>query len=464
MRARRATGRKQDGAILIISMIFLVVFASLGLAMVSLSDSNVQVANNHKQANRARHCAESGFEIVRYWLNTVEMSGTLTPSQRLAQTASSLQSNWAARGVSNLTLSASGSTLSIPWVSLDGSSTNRFSAQLTHVDPNSNTLRVRVTGERDSITRIIQADYQFIERANSAFDYGVATKGPLALSGNIEMAGFSVSIESNAFIESLNDPVALSITGNSQIGGNVEIGHSDPIYDFQGGQVSIGGATGDEIYDHIKAGVDVPDFPEPVTATFAPYAVNIVDANTDTSSDATFENIRILPNTNPDFTGQSTLKGVIFIETPNVVTFTGGVDMTGIIVGDGDWTDNSGTNQIIFRGNVDSTSVSELPAEAQYAGLHDETGTFVMAPGFHVGFGGSFSTLAGAIVGNGVEFFGNAGGTINGSIINYSDETMTLSGNADLYFNRSGLTEVPAGFVPTIVLQLTPTSYSEPAT
>jgi Tfp pilus assembly protein PilX len=462
MRTRRAKGRKQDGAILIISMIFIVVFASLGLAMVSLSNSNVQVAKNHKQANRARHCAESGYEIVRYWINTVTLSGTLTPSQRLTQTASSLQSIWEDNGISNLTLSASGSTLSIPWVSLDGTSNNHFSALLTQVDPN--TLRVRVTGERDSITRIIQVDYQFIERANTAFDYGVATKGPLLLSGNIELTGVTISIESNAFIESLNDPVALSITGNSQIGGDVKIAHPNPIFDFQGGQVGVGGVTGDEIYDHIETGVDVPDFPEPYTAPFASYAVNIVDENTDTSLDATFENIRILADTNPNFTGHSTLKGVVFIETPNVVTFTGAVDMTGIIVGDGDWTDNSGTNQLIFQGNVDSTSVSELPTEAQYEGLHEEIGTFVMAPGFSVSFGGSFSTLAGAIAGNGVSFFGNAGGTINGSIINYSDETMSLSGNSDLFFNRSGLDEVPAGFIPQIILQLSPTSYSEPTT
>ena len=155
------------------------------------------------------------------------------------------------------------------------------------------------------------------------------------------------------------------------------------------------------------------------------------------------------------------LKGIVYIETPNVVTFTGGADITGIIVGDGDIQDNSSVNQIIFRGNVDSHPITELPMEEQFNGLHDQTGTFVMAPGFHVSFGGSFSTLCGAISGNGVEFFGNAGGTINGSVINYSDEKMTLSGNSDLYFNRSGTTEVPAGFVPEIVLEYDPSSYSE---
>jgi len=60
------------------------------------------------------------------------------------------------------------------------------------------------------------------------------------------------------------------------------------------------------------------------------------------------------------------------------------------------------------------------------------------------------------------QYFCAAGGTVNGSIINYSDETtMSISGNSDLYFNRSGTSQVPAGFVPEIVLQYDPSSYSE---
>ena len=72
-------------------------------------------------------------------------------------------------------------------------------------------------------------------------------------------------------------------------------------------------------------------------------------------------------------------------------------------------------------------------------------------------------TLGGAIAANGVEFFGNAGGKIRGSVINYADKAMMVWGNSDLYFNRSGLTKVPAGFVPEIVLKYDPASYSEVA-
>jgi hypothetical protein len=164
---------------------------------------------------------------------------------------------------------------------------------------------------------------------------------------------------------------------------------------------------------------------------------------------------------NPSFSGQATLKGVIYIQQPNVVTFSGGVDITGIIVTDGDPTDNSAENRLTFTGNVTGHPITQLPQQPQFQGLHDKTGTFILAPGFKVGFGGTFSTLSGAIAANGIELWGNAGGTINGSIVNYSDTQMTLQGNTDLYFNRSGLVEIPAGFVPELVLHYDPSSYAE---
>ncbi len=56
---------------------------------------------------------------------------------------------------------------------------------------------------------------------------------------------------------------------------------------------------------------------------------------------------------------------------------------------------------------------------------------------------------------------GEAGGAIDGSILNYSDNPLTLSGNSDRPCNRSGLTELPAGFVPQIVLHYDPSSQAE---
>jgi len=53
------------------------------------------------------------------------------------------------------------------------------------------------------------------------------------------------------------------------------------------------------------------------------------------------------------------------------------------------------------------------------------------------------------------------GGAFGGSIVNRSDVQMVLQGNTDLYFNRSGLDDVPAGLVPELVFQYDPSSCAE---
>ena len=456
---KKSVHQKRKGAVLIISMIFVVIFSALAVSMAAMSGTNVQLAENQRKADRARACAESGFDVIRFWLNRVSISGTTAEDLRFSQIAGSLQEELTNESITNITTSSNGSVVTIPSVTLDSPREKSFYGTITPLD--NETLQIDITGVCGSITRTIRAHYNFSERANNVFDFGVATKGPLSLAGNIELEGVNVSVEASVYIESENSNLALSIIGNSQIAGDVSIGNPIASVDIQGGQAGIGGETGqDAIDNHVEFGVPPSQFPEPDPSQFASF-VTPLDPNMDTSADATLENIRIPANTNPTFSGQVILKGIVYVETPNVVEFTGGADITGIIVGDGNIEDNSGVNQIIFQGNVDSHPVTELPEEAQFDGLHDQTGTFVMAPGFDVSFGGSFSALCGAIAANGVEFFGNAGGTINGSVINYSDEEMMLSGNSDLYFNRSGTTEVPAGFVPEIVLEYDPTSYSE---
>jgi Tfp pilus assembly protein PilX len=458
--ARKCTSLKRRGAALIISMIFVLLFGALAVSMTAISGMNVQIAENQCKVDGARACAESGLEVVRYWLSRISISGTTPDSERLDQIVSSLQSELTVDNIANITTSYDSPTLTIPSVTLDSVTGRSFSAVLTQI--NNDTIQVDVTGTYGSTTRTVRVNYVFDTRAHTVFDFGVASKGPLSLTGNVELDGVNVSVESSVYIESEDSLLALSITGNSQIAGDVSIVNPSAYVDLQGGQAGIGGETGqDAIDNHVDFGVPPTEFPEPDPGYFESFVTGVVDSNTDTSADATFENVRILAETNPTFSGNVTLKGVIFVETPNIVVFTGTTDIIGIVVGDGDWTDNSGANQISFTGNVVSLPVTELPDDEQFTDIRNETGTFVMAPGFQLSFGGNFDTLSGAIAGNGIEFFGNAGGIVNGSIINYSNEAMTITGNSDLYFNRTGIDEVPAGFVPEIVLEYDPSSYSE---
>jgi hypothetical protein len=122
----------------------------------------------------------------------------------------------------------------------------------------------------------------------------------------------------------------------------------------------------------------------------------------------------------------------------------------------------SSANQIIFLGNVSTYSVSALPDEDRFSGLKTETGTFMLAPGFSTSFGGNFNTTVdGVIAASGVEFFGNAGGTINGTVLNYSDTAITMTGSTNIMLNPSGSLTSPSGFSSVKALEFVPESYSE---
>ena len=102
------------------------------------------------------------------------------------------------------------------------------------------------------------------------------------------------------------------------------------------------------------------EFPVPNPGYFEQYVENTFDPEEDGTDNVTYRNIRIPGGSNPTFSGNVVLEGIVYIETPNVVTFTGNADIRGIVVGDGDIADNSGTNQLIFQGGIGSTSVSDL--------------------------------------------------------------------------------------------------------
>lgn len=446
---------------MIIAMIFLAVFVSLSVGMLTMSSVNAKTANNHRMGNSALSGSLSGIEFMYYWLSYVDMPASVSPNQRFDEILSHLQTDMADAGytITGEYVDSELIKINIASTTLDATTGQGFEIELVKTN-NLNIIEMNVIGSSGQISRKSQIKYEYGTRAHTAFDFGVATRGPLSLSGNIELNGVNVAVESDVYIESFSNSLALSIIGNSQIAGDVYITNPNGYADLQGGQAGIGGATGSDALEHVTPGSPQMEFPTPDPSLFERYIEYTFDPNTDdTSADATYTNTRIPAGTNPHFSGSTTIYGILFIESPNVVTFSGNINITGIIIGDGDLNDNSQTDKITITGNITSYPVSDLGEE--FGDLRDETGTFLMAPGFGTEFGGNFSSLSGAIASNGVTFSGNAGGTINGSVLNYSDEPMVLSGNSDLFFNRTDTEDVPAGFGPDIILHVLSGSYAE---
>jgi len=87
-------------------------------------------------------------------------------------------------------------------------------------------------------------------------------------------------------------------------------------------------------------------------------------------------------------------------------------------------------------------------------------GSSLIVPGFAVELAGNFSSLGGVMAVSGFHLSGNADALVRGSIVNYSESDTVVLGNATLRFDRSGGTEVPAGFDNRRILECDSSSWS----
>ena len=449
---------KQRGIALVMVLIFVTIFSTLSVAMFTMSSNNTIVANNLHTVNEARSAAESGLEVIRYYIEQVTIGSSVSESNRFDTMANQFV-NLTNAGSNNFPVyyhdyDSANLHIHVGYsgtpVTLNGTENTSFYARIT---PNgTDGINISITGESGQIDRTLTSGFTYGTNPNSVFDFGVATKGPLELDGGTLTS--TVTSHSDVYIESLNDPEALGVLKNkSEISGVAKIVNASATVDAGDIKGTIGGFTGQDAIDNtVEIGVDPTEFPYPDAQHFSGYATDYY------SGGDTLENVRIAAGSDLKFTGNTTITGILYIEEDCNIEFGGNVTIKGMIVCAGDWSDNSGGSTLDFTGSVDSY---ELPEDSQFDAMRNETGTFIMAPGYALSFTGSFGTVNGAVSANGIEFSGNAGGIVNGSVINYSDTKMTVVGSSDIVFNRSGITEIPAGYVQETVIHYSPTAYEE---
>ncbi|MCH8120485.1 MAG: pilus assembly PilX N-terminal domain-containing protein [Planctomycetes bacterium] len=442
------------GAVLIISMIFVLIFSALAVSMATLSGTNVQLASNQHKVGYAIASTESGLEAMRYWLTRVEIPSSTPPSNYFGTIVDTLQTDLTDNGILNITVLIDGSILP---VALDSANGQGFEGEIIIDGNNPNILQVYTTGGGSEITRTIRVYYDIEPYEYPIFDFGLATKGPLHFLGNPTIIGINSNSEADIFIDSQN-PLAMLVTGHTNFDGDISISSATANVDFWG-SVKIGGDTGKKAIDnHITIGVEPPEFPVPDTQHFLQYATgDVIDSSTDLTGSMTLTNVIIAAGTDPNFEGNITIEGILYIEQPNIVTFSKNVDVRGMIVADGDVND-PGTNSISFLGNF---ATNPYPSGVEFDAIRQETGSSILAPGFAASFEGNFSAIGGVMAVSGVHFSGNVNAIVKGTIINYSENPTVVEGNATLNFDRSDSIKVPAGFDIYRILTYNPASYEE---
>lgn len=447
MKSLKKQSKNRRGVVFVLAMIFVAMLASLSVSMVAMSSANAQLANNHKLGNRVMANAQSGVDIVRHLLSGMAVTDTLEAD---------MQAQLTLKSFTGATVTYTEDTVTLSNVPLD-SSGESFSAVITKFDDH---WQADVTGISGTLTRTIRFNFILIEQGNTVFDFGVASRGPLLMSGDTSLTGFNVAVESDVFIDTSAMGNSFEIGNQALVEGTVHIVDPYATYDI-GTKSEIGGESGSGAENNVVLGVDPVAFPTPNPEYFRQFATgDTIDASTDLSSYSVLNNVTIAANTNPTFASNVQINGVLFVEQPNNVKFAGKVDVKGIIVGNSEIGAISENSSFDFSGQVTCQDTSTLVGE-EFDAIKEETGTFLIAPGSVVDFTGQSNTINGVIACSGARFTGQAGGTINGSIINYSSEPMIMQGQGSLSFNRSGTSSNPAGFEPVDVLSFDSDSYQE---
>ena len=449
--------RGRRGIVSILSLILLIVLSSVAVAMVGFCGSSIVKAGNHMRIQGSVLAAESGLSFYIYLIRKLIMSPSAEGQDLLDELHAKLSTRpeLVARFGPGA-VSYDGTRILIPAVEFDEN--RSFEAQIELISEDS--LQLKITGRHENVSRKVSMNFALCDAKVLCPGKGIISRGRIHLTGNDRILGLNSADEGTIYSESDSNPV-LSMTGNARVEGDFYATHPDGQASLTG-NISIGGATGSAVGDHLHFSAASLEIPEVDPSVFVPYATNIVNAGMPTSGNRTFTNIRIAANTNPNFSGNITIKGVVYIEKPNKVTFSGNLSFTGVIVTDPGHDNPGDCNQISFTGNTSSAGVEALPDTHEFHDLRELKGAFMLAPGFTTKFTGNFGTVNGVMAAERFTFTGNAGGTVRGSIISYGTDVFRMTGNSHLTFDHQTYTDPIPGLTSLPKFSFIPDTYLEP--
>lgn len=458
----RDVGRK--GVVTVMALAALIILVVISATMATQGFLELRKSDSLSRSTQARLSAESGMAYMTQALRQVRLSNDVSASTFMDELHAALSDLLATTSSSGLTVTKVGQIVRVSEIQLPEMC---FSSEFTldaSADPPS--TRMTVTGRSGNVVRRVAVTYACVGKRSSVFDFGVASRGKIVISGNASLLGVNDTSEAS-ILSTRDEPVAIQAGGSAFIDGDLYVTGNDVDYVYlKGGGISIGGTSDlyEILHDHVYLGTQEPDFPEIDTARFIPMAVNLVDSSTDLNGGNTFDNIRIAAGTDPHFPSDTVINGIMYIEAPNYVTFAGQTTINGLIVTQ----DASGTDindcQIDFRGTSSAPGVAALPDTSEFAEIKTHTGTVILAPGFGVSFRGASNSINGLIAADKLEFLGNSNisGDVTGSIIGLGDYELTLQGNSTIRISRPSSTMLPAGFKHTFGLEPQGGTYSEP--
>jgi hypothetical protein len=439
MRQPRTRRRAPRGVAFLVTLIFVSIFACLAVGVAATAQSNLVVARNRLNSEQSLAMAEGGLCLMLRNLGGLDVSGAADAAamrQKIGLSLKTSLANSSMLNATNITWDVGGVHVPTAILSRGDGSSGQVDLLLQPAGGATAGTITTVTaiGRYGGAARTITYHLRVDQGQWNLPPYGITSKGLVKMTGNARVSGANTPSEGTILSATTSVKKAVQLTGNVNVSGDVVVCNSAGKIS-KSGNVSIGGQQ--------IIGAPEPEWPAVNISPFTAIANNVRSSGA--SGNITLSNIRIPPNTNPTFSGNTTLNGVIYIQSPNKVSFSGNVTLTGLIVCDTPTTPNLANNSLQFTGNLQTYGVESLPAGSQYDALRTQTGSFLLAPGFDVSFTGNSTVVNGCMVANQFTFTGNSGGRVKGGIVCLADNPITMTGNSPLIIDRSGVPDHPAG-------------------
>jgi hypothetical protein len=392
--------QRHHGLTSVLAMLFLVLFATLAVGFYSMTNSAAQISSNDDRVSRAFLAAESGMDFMRYQLANVHIPPSTPASGVLSSLFNDLQHQ--IDGTSNMagkTIAMGNNTITIPGntadrIKLDSDGMTAFRATITEWNGE---IVVKIDGYYGNtstpLARAITMDFTRTQHTSTVFDFAVASKGQIVVSKGDLTSIAGVDSRIAAIMSAAATAGSIKLSGGT-VGGDLSI--------VSGASASVtgGSAGGDSTPASILANhthvVSPPEFPTVDPTVFKKYATNTANGA------KTQSNIIVKAGTNPKFNANDTVQGIMYIESPNVVTFNGNFNLKGFIVMENG---TSTTDSLVMKGNL---TMSPVPSDPQFDALRSTSGVAILAPNAMLDMTGSSggSVAKGNIM---VKKFGIAG-------------------------------------------------------
>ena len=450
LRQRNLNRRFGQAFASVMAIQFLAIFVALGVAFAGAAHLQVRKADNLRAATEARLAAESGLAYMLPIIRDMRMPEDTTASNLLARLYPILDAKLsAATNPASLQLDTDGSEVAIASAETQLSH-GTFSWTITPADVAGGGCRLTVTGTANGVSRRVSMDLALVAERSTIFDYGVVSVGKIAVSGGAIVTG--MDYPSQAKVLSLGAGIP-AVEVSALIGGDIYVTASTQDAVALSGGFSVGGSSDAEtvMAENVHLGVEEMPLPQVDTAPFDALAVNVINSENITDVGSELVNVRIAAGTNPLFSSDMTIKGVLYVESPNTVKFTAGVTIEGIIVTEEDTTQPLAICQLIFRGHVTAPGVDALPDDdPDFTEIKQHRGTVILAPGFGLDFSGNTGPINGIVAGDTLSFSGNSSmaGDLGTGIVALTDAGIAISGSAEIRVKPMDGDIIPAGFKP----------------